>query len=1272
MRVERLDLLAYGHLRDVVLDLAAPARGLTIVEGPNEAGKSTAMRAFFALLFGIPRAARDDHVHGRAGLRVGAVLSADGGTRLELVRQGLGSAPVVGADGARVDPGTVDRLLGPVDEQTYRRLFVLDHEALRAGSEELLESGGELGRLLFGATLGDGSVSAALSSLEERSRALFRPQGTTQPLARSLAAYRTTMAAARQARVRSRVWEEMSVAAGEAEERVRRAEAAARDARSERDRLERVRVARPLVAQRDAATQASERARAEGVVGSSDWVTRASALRDEVSSAGRERIRSLGEVQRLSEAVASHEVQAGLLEHAREVDALVRGVDRYDKDAADLDKRKGALSKAEEQLAETLSALGMPVDDGRVVGDASLAQVEDLARRRGEESARRTKAEEELARVDADVAAAELLLETLPGAVDVGEVARALAIVRPTVESERSLAAMLASRARREQEVASAAARLGLGGRSVGEIESLALPAASVISAEQARRESLRTELDEVRRRESELDEETSALADAIARLGGASGLPEPSRLARARAHRDAGWRVVRDALGGAPTDETGWAREVPLAEAFSRALSDADDAADERFAHADDLAKLAVLEARDERVREQREALGSRRDEIARESAERDGAWEGLWSSVGVAAGDPARMGDWRDRAGALLADIAALRDAEEAVAAVRTSVAEHHRVLRVALADLGAQPSGERLEELVPLAEELVAAEAARDEERRAASGSLRRSREERAARERALGEAARGVAAWEQEWGRAVGVLRLPAEISPGAALAAARAYRVLPAHRREVDGLRARVAGIERDLAAFESNVRAVEEATIGASGLPVLEVVDALARALASGRLAFDARSALAGERVQAELALAKAESELAGASDALSRAREEVGATGDVPVDPVIERSKTVSDALERIASAEESLVAQGAGRTLAEVLAEVGGVGLDGDALDDAISELDALLGRAEQERTEAGTALGEARARLTAVTGSETASDLEQDAQGELALVAGFADEYARVAVAAAVLRAVLAEYGERHKGPMLERAGEVFSSLTNGAFDALVPDLHGERQVLLARRRNGELLEAVQLSDGTRDQLYLALRLAGIEHHLARLEQPVPVVLDDLLVNFDDERSESALAALADLGAGTQVVLFTHHASLGAAARRALGPDRVSVVSMPARSHDLPRPSAPPTSARAGGGRPRRRGDGAAGESVVEAIRSEGRALAKQEILERTGLDDSSWSRVVRELVSSGAIRQEGSRRGARYRLPDTAGGPKVPISSSPGPAETIVMS
>ena len=80
---------------------------------------------------------------------------------------------------------------------------------------------------------------------------------------------------------------------------------------------------------------------------------------------------------------------------------------------------------------------------------------------------------------------------------------------------------------------------------------------------------------------------------------------------------------------------------------------------------------------------------------------------------------------------------------------------------------------------------------------------------------------------------------------------------------------------------------------------------------------------------------------------------------------------------------------------------------------------------------------------------------------------------------------------------------------------------------------------------------MSEGTADQLYLALRLASLGVHLDDHE-PAPLVADDILINFDDARARAALEALAELSERTQVLFFTHHDHLAEIARSCLPAD------------------------------------------------------------------------------------------------------------------------
>jgi uncharacterized protein YhaN len=78
------------------------------------------------------------------------------------------------------------------------------------------------------------------------------------------------------------------------------------------------------------------------------------------------------------------------------------------------------------------------------------------------------------------------------------------------------------------------------------------------------------------------------------------------------------------------------------------------------------------------------------------------------------------------------------------------------------------------------------------------------------------------------------------------------------------------------------------------------------------------------------------------------------------------------------------------------------------------------------------------------------------------------------------------------------------------------------------------------DGALVAINGLSTGKEDQLYMALRLAAIEHHLEQ-GTPLPFIADDLFINWDDDRDEAGLAALAQLAAKTLVIVLTHHSHL-----------------------------------------------------------------------------------------------------------------------------------
>lgn len=170
----------------------------------------------------------------------------------------------------------------------------------------------------------------------------------------------------------------------------------------------------------------------------------------------------------------------------------------------------------------------------------------------------------------------------------------------------------------------------------------------------------------------------------------------------------------------------------------------------------------------------------------------------------------------------------------------------------------------------------------------------------------------------------------------------------------------------------------------------------------------------------------------------------------------------------------------------------------------------------------------------------------------------QATLARAGRLVEQYVEAKLAAVMLRRAIDAYREKNQGPVLARAKELFPRLTVGDFDGIGLAAGGGDDLFLVGKRGEEEVLVEDMSDGERDALYLSLRLASLEHHFTA-NDPMPVIVDDILIGLDDDRVVAALEALAELATITQVVVITHHTKVVELARNTLKPDMLAV-------HDL----------------------------------------------------------------------------------------------------------
>ncbi len=251
MKIARLELRAFGPFTDLTLELDAGDHGLHVIYGPNEAGKSSTLRALKHFLYGIPNRSSDNFVHAYPDLRIGAALRNGSGELLECIRRKATKNDLRAKDDvAPLDPARLARCLGGLDRDAFEAMFGIDHPTLVQGGREIVKGGGGLGQILFAAGSGIADLKAVQKRLDDAAAALFVPRGSVPKINKNLSEFDKAKKAIREAQLPSSEWEKHDKQLRQARERLAELESQLQMLRHERSRWERLREAAPLAAQR--------------------------------------------------------------------------------------------------------------------------------------------------------------------------------------------------------------------------------------------------------------------------------------------------------------------------------------------------------------------------------------------------------------------------------------------------------------------------------------------------------------------------------------------------------------------------------------------------------------------------------------------------------------------------------------------------------------------------------------------------------------------------------------------------------------------------------------------------------------------------------------------------------------------------------------------------------------------------------------------------------------------------------------------------------------
>jgi uncharacterized protein YhaN len=739
-------------------------------------------------------------------------------------------------------------------------------------------------------------------------------------------------------------------------------------------------------------------------------------------------------------------------------------------------------------------------------------------------------AKKEAAAVPSDVTALKVVLQTVQEA---GPIEKRLAETLAAIESN-------------EKTLDKALQRQPLWSGSLENLETLVLPSKESIDRFEEQLTVASREIEKLEEEKRSAEQEIAKIETELDAIELSHDVPTEADLEVARHVRENGWGLIRRKLeGNTPplTDVDAYIGQFDstssLPDTFEKSVEQTDHIADRLRREAKQVSQKSLLEASKRLLEKKRQDLNKALETSSKTHTVLVEQWQQLWEPVDIQPLTPMEMRAWLIEIQAIRKNLVDLNSEKIKAGGMASEKESLKSQLFDALAE--AQKATDRkysLSKMVGIAKAHVETQEALKSQAEFIEKEFLNNRKEKEETRTAIADLENELKRWKTKWGKNVEKIGLDAEASPTAATVVIDSIREAKVLIDEADVLRKRIKGIDRDANAFQQQVgNLVDNLASDLKDEPPDRAAVELNARLTVARESLSKQKSLKKQLSKAKEEGQAAEKRMADATTLLDSLCREAHCDHPEDLEAVEIRSKERQQRIHEREDLETRLREFSAGATVEALIAEAELVEADSIApeLERLAEEIEAI----ETERSELDQTIGTEKAELKRMDGSAVAAGHAEEAERLLARLESDVEQYARIKIATVILTRTIEQYREKHQGPLIKRASDLFSQMTLGSFEGIRAeyDEKGNPVLVGIRPGSGEQVTVAGMSDGTADQLYLALRLASLEQFLEKNE-PLPFVVDDILLRFDDDRAVGTLKVLSDLSEKTQVIFFTHH--------------------------------------------------------------------------------------------------------------------------------------
>lgn len=1150
MKFLNLHLETYGHFKDKVLEFD-PAVPFQLIYGDNEAGKSTSLRAVQGFLFGIPQQPKDAYRHSYAQLRIGATLQKDSEEPLFLKRRKGIKDTLLSGDEAKIDEAVLTAFLGGVSSEMFQSRFCFGHDDLRAGGKELADAKGALAPSLFQAGGNLRSLSELKAAFQAEEDRLFYAHGNRKSIIKThtsnLAEVRSSIKK-QSLSPTERIGQEKALEAQLKE--LNRLRGVKAELSKKLSRLNRVKAALPVMSELRSQRIAIEEL-GDVVKLPVDAVQQREKSERALAEACKEEAKIQAGIGEAKEALENIRIPEGLRTQGEAVMALYQKLNGFREAKQKLPDAQAELKQQERAAQDVRAELEEYGEIGSVevlrVMLKKLPALRKLAKERALLAQKLETVEKDRKKLALKLEEQQNKLSLLSAGLDTAELKRALKKAGQAAGIEAQLASAHSELTLLSTQIDNAVKALGLWQGTLDELVALPLPLEATVKRFE---QYLRENVAEMKQKESELEsleQAAQTLQNEIDQLVSEGRLWTEGELESLRLERDRTWQQIRSlwlSTQGTPADNDG------LANDYETRVSQADLAADTLHREATRIGELKMLRTQIEGNAKAQQEKVAEKNIVGEQAETLHASWAAAWQSCGIVPLPPGEMLDWLAKQKEICAKAEAMGKLRQGIQDQQGQIKDWRDELSGVMLALGqtALPENEKLSDSLARLEEWQVEQDGLTANRKKLEDEIGDKTQLVKEKSRELETLlAEDLKDWQIAWEKLIGELGGLGTGEPEEVVGALEQVNDYVELARQCTTVAEQVEKYNGSVESFTKEVASLVGicAPDLASFPPenaVIELEDRLKKAnldlvrFTDAQKSWDELSAEMpgiGEKIE------RARSELTGLMAAAGcpdieslKSAEERSAALRKLEDEVQGSLKTLGT--HAAGMAPEDFVAELENEDADEVEAQLAALGEELEGVDDQYDELTKSAAVLERELAqEAGDA---------ALDAAQQSQDIVRQLQDNV-------ERYVRVKLSRLILDQEIERYRQTNQNPVLARTSELFRQLTCGSFQGVDVSEQSDEQYLVGVRDDNNELRADAMSDGTRDQLFLALRMASLENHLHD-SRVMPLIVDDILVNFDDNRAAAAFEVLGQVSQKTQVLFFTHHSRLADLGREVLG--------------------------------------------------------------------------------------------------------------------------